>query len=56
MPERMRVFLGKRSGWWRWVCPACEPFNMGGFCLTWRRAFTAAHNHLEDHHRTPEGA
>lgn len=47
---RMRVFLGSRSGCWRWVCPACEPHNLGGYCMTWRSAISAARNHIEDHH------
>lgn len=47
-PPRIRVWLGKRSGWWRWSCPAC-PHNIGGFCPTWRAAYDAGLKHRQEH-------
>lgn len=47
-PARVRVWFGKRSGWWRWTCPAC-PHQLGGFCVDQPTAYAAARRHADEH-------
>lgn len=51
----IRVWLGVRSGWWRWHCPCC-PRHAGGFCLTWRQAYDTAVVHASGHVLVKTGA